>query len=75
MLAFKTSARLLVVSWSDQPTRLFKLSLSRDPRSTATRGAWQRPEYIDDAGAAQPRPAPADDPLEIRYRVRRAGEE
>ena len=74
-LAVKTSARLLVVSWPDQPTRLFTLPLSRDPASTAVLSAWRRADHIDAGGPEQPRPAPADDPIEIRYRIQRAGEE
>src|SRR5262250_2805123 len=70
-LAFKTSSRLLVISWPDHPTRLFRLRLSRDPPSTRMLGAWQRPDHIDIAGESGPRAAPADDPFEIRYRVRR----
>jgi hypothetical protein len=73
-LAFKTSSRLLVVSFPAQPTRLFRLPLSRDPSSTATLGSWQRAAHIDIASEGQPRPSPPGDPMEIRYRVRRAGE-
>jgi hypothetical protein len=73
-LAFKTSSRLLVVPLPDQPTRLFTLPLSRDPSATATLSAWQRAAFVDVASGHQPHTAPADDPVEIRYRVRRAGE-
>lgn len=74
-LAFKTSSRLLVVFLPDQPTRLFRLPLSRDPQSTRTLGPWRRPEHIDVRGEDQPRAAPADDPIEMCYRIRRAGED
>jgi hypothetical protein len=74
-LAFKTSSRLLVVSLPDQPTRLFRLPLSRDPRTTAILGEWRRADLIDTPGDAQPRTAPADDPVELRYRVQRAGDD
>jgi len=74
-LAFKTSSRLLVVFLPDQPTRLFKLPLARDPDSTKTLSAWRRPDDIDAPGEDQPRAAPADDPVEMRYRVSRAGED
>jgi len=74
-LAFKTSSRFLVLSYPDEPTHLFRLPLSRDPDSSAAMGAWHRPDHIDIAGERAPRAAPADDPFEIRYRVRRAGEE
>lgn len=74
-LAFKTWSRLLVVSLPDQPTRLFRLPLSRDPQSTATLSAWCRADHIDVPGEGQPRAAPADDPVEMRYRVRRAGDD
>lgn len=73
-LAIKTSSRLLVVPLPDQPTRLFRLALARDPASSAL-GAWQRPDHVDVPGEPQPRPAPADDPVELRYRVRRAGDD
>jgi hypothetical protein len=74
-LAFKTSSRLLAVSWPGQPTRLFSLPLRRDPRSTSELGPWRRAERIDGGAAEHPRPAPEDDPVELRYRVRRAGEQ
>jgi hypothetical protein len=74
-LDFKTSARLLVVASPGQPTRLFRLALSRDPPSTATMGPWHKADHVDIAGESGPRAAPADDPVEIRYRVRRAGED
>jgi hypothetical protein len=74
-LAFKTSSRLLVVAFPDQPTRLFRLPLARDPSSTAALSSWQRADHIDVASDGAPRQAPADDPVEIRYRVRRAGED
>jgi hypothetical protein len=74
-LAFKTSSRLLVVRFPDQPTRLFRLPLSRDPSSTPDLGSWNRADHVDVAGEGAPRKAPADDPVEIRYRVRRAGED
>jgi hypothetical protein len=74
-LAFKTTARLLVLSLPGQPTRIFRLPLSRDPSSTASFGAWRRADHIAVAGEDQPRAAPQDDPVELRYRVRRAGED
>ena len=74
-LAFKTSSRLLVVRFPDQPTRLLRLPLSRDPSSAPDLGPWRHVDLIDVAGEGAPRKAPADDPIEIRYRVRRAGEE
>jgi hypothetical protein len=74
-LAFKTSSRLLVVTVPGGRTRLFRLPLSRDPASTAELGAWRHADHVHDAGQDQPVAAPKDDPVEIRYRVRRAGEE
>ena len=74
-LDFKTSSRLLVLSLPQQPTRLFRLALSRDPASTAELGAWTRPDHVHDPAQPQPVAAPPDDPVELRYRVRRAGEE
>jgi hypothetical protein len=70
-LDFKTSSRLLVVAVPDQPTRLFALPLARDPDATAAFSAWVGANHLDDAAEAQPRPAPADDPMAMRYRVRR----
>lgn len=55
--------------------RLFRLSLSRDPVSTATLSGWRRAEHIDEPDDRQPQAAPANDPVELRYRVTRAGEE
>jgi len=74
-LAFKTASRLLVVTWPEQPTRLFRLRLSRDPSSTRSMGDWQRANHVDVGGEGGLRAAPADDPVEVRYRVRRAGED
>jgi hypothetical protein len=73
-LAFKTSARLLAVSLPGQPTRLFRLRLARDPRSTPALGDWQPPDFVDTAGPSQPTAAPADDPVALRVRVRRPGD-
>lgn len=71
-LAFKTRSRLLVVSLPEQPTRLFRLSLSRDPASTPTLSEWRHADHLDRAGEAQPLPAPPGDPVEMRCRVQRA---
>ena len=70
-LSFKTSARVMVVTMPDQPTRLFRLPLSRDPDSTPALGEWQRTDQIDPGREEQPRAAPPDDPVEVRYRVDR----
>ena len=40
-----------------------------------TLGPWRRPDQIDVHREDQPRAAPPDDPVELRYRVRRAGED
>ena len=74
-MAFKTSGRLLVVELPGEPTRLFRLPLSRNPASTPALGEWQRADHVHRAGAEQPVAAPADDPVRLRYRVRRAGED
>jgi hypothetical protein len=74
-LAFKTSSRLLVVTVPGGRTRLFRLPLSRDPASTADLGAWRHADHVHDAGQDRPVAAPKDDPVELRYRVRRAGED
>jgi hypothetical protein len=71
-LAFKTTGRLLVVTLPEQPIRLFRLSLARDPGSTRTLGEWQHANFVDRKDAAQPTAAPKDDPVELRYRVVRA---
>lgn len=74
-LTRKTWSRLLVVSIPGQPTRLFKLSLPRDPQTTPILNQWRHPDLIVVNGEETARPAPADDPLEIRFRVRRAGDD
>jgi hypothetical protein len=74
-LSFKTSARLLVVSMPGEPVRLFRLPLSRNPGSTAELGEWRHADHIDRGGNEQPVSAPPGDPVELRYRVRRAGED
>jgi hypothetical protein len=74
-LARKTSGRLLVVTLPGEPVRLFRLSLARDPASTPTLGEWQHATFVDTKDAAQPVAAPKDDPVELRYRVVRAGDE
>ena len=71
-LDFKTSARLLVVALPDQPTRLFRLRLARDPAGSAFT-QWVRADHIDESKEAQPHAAPPDDPMELRYRVVRDG--
>lgn len=75
LLAFRTSSRLLAVTLPGEPSRLFRLRLGRDPASTSVPTPWQRADHIDDPGGASPRPAPAGDPVELRYRVRRAGDD
>src|SRR5262245_32884564 len=74
-LAFKTSGRILVVELPDEPTRLFRLPLSRNPASTPALGDWQRADHIHRAGEERPVAAPVDDPVALRFRIRRAGEE
>ena len=74
-LAFKTRSRILVVAFPSQPTRLFRLPLARDPSSTGALSDWHHADHLDAPGEGQPRRAPPDDPVEVRYRVRRAGEE
>src|SRR5688572_12195228 len=74
-LAFKTSGRILVVELPGEPTRLFRLPLSRNPASTPALGPWQHAHHVHPAGAERPVAAPVDDPVELRYRVRRAGED
>jgi len=73
-LAFKTRSRLLVLKLPNQPVRLFRLRLSRDPASTASMSEWQRPDHIDEPAKQGPEAAPPDDPVELRYRVTRAGD-
>jgi hypothetical protein len=74
-LLLKTAARMLVVTLPDQPTRLFRLQLSRNPGSTPTLGEWRGPDFIDAPGFDQPRAASANDPVQLRHRVRRPGED
>jgi hypothetical protein len=74
-LAFKTSARIFVFELPGQPTRLFRLTLSRNPSSTPALGAWQAPNHVHRPGTEQPEAAPKDDPVALRWRVRRAGDD
>jgi hypothetical protein len=74
-LTRKTWSRLLVVSTPGQPTRLFKVSLPRDPQTTPTLSQWRRPDLIAVEGEEMARAAPADDPFEMRFRVRCAGDD
>jgi hypothetical protein len=73
-LMLKTSSRLLVVTLPDQPARLFKLGLSRNPASTPAFGEWRGPDFVDAPGSDRPRAAPAHDPVQLRHRVSRPGE-
>src|SRR5262249_17723993 len=73
-LMLKTSSRLLVVTLPDQPTRLFKLGLSRNPASTPAFGEWRGPDFVDAPGSGGPHAAPAHDPVPLRPRGRRGGE-
>src|SRR5262245_35396413 len=72
-LALKTPSRLLVVWLPDQPTRLYRLPLARDPHATATFSAWRSPDHVA-RGDEQPHAAPPDDPIMVRYRVHRVDE-
>ena len=74
-LAFKTTGRLLMLEITGKPTRLFRLRLSRNPSSTAALGEWQHADFVDEPGSDRAVAAPKDDPVELRYRVRRAGED
>ena len=75
-LDFKTTSRLLVVSLPEQPKRLFRLRLGRDPDATPALGDWQPPDFAHAPGEpSKPRRAAADDPFALRYRVRVAGDE
>lgn len=75
-LDFKTASRLLVVTPPNrQPARLFRLSLPRDPASSAALGEWHHADHIDLPGGGRPQPAPPADPVEIRYRIRHAGDD
>ncbi len=74
-LAMKTSSRVVVVSLPDGSERLFRLPLSRDPRSTPALGEWRRADHLARKGEADVVAAPKDDPVALRWRVRRAGEE
>lgn len=74
-LARKTSSRLLAVTLPDGSERLFPLRLGRDPGATAAFGDWQRPAHVARAGEEAVRPAAPDDPVALRVRVRRAGDE
>ncbi len=74
-LDFKTRSRLLAVTLPEQPARLFRLPLPRDPESSPGLGEWRHADHVDLPGSPQPQPPPPGDPVEIRYRVRHAGED
>lgn len=74
-LMVKTSSRPLVVSLPGESTRLFRLPLSKDPASSGALGDWRRADHVDAPGADGPVAARADDPVELRYRVTRPGED
>jgi hypothetical protein len=73
-LDFKTTSRLLVVSLPDQPKRLFRLRLDRDPDATPALSEWQPPDFTDVPGEEKAQRARPDDPLALRYRVELPGE-
>jgi hypothetical protein len=74
-LSLKTVSRLLVVTFPDQPARLFSLPLARDPPANPVASAWQSPTRIAVAGEEAARAAPPGDAVEMRYRVQRAGDD
>lgn len=69
-IARRSSSRLLVVRMAGEPDRLFRLAIKPMPEHSDALGAWQRADFIFPAGAERSQPAPANDPFEIRYRVR-----
>ncbi|HSP98337.1 MAG TPA: hypothetical protein VL049_14010 [Candidatus Dormibacteraeota bacterium] len=68
-LDFKTTSRLLVVSLPEQPKRLFRLRLGRDPDASPALGDWQPPDFTHAPGEGKARRAADDDPFALRYRV------
>lgn len=66
----RASSRLLVLRMAGEPDRLFRLAIKPVPEHTDTFGPWRRADYMFPEGAERSRPAPANDPFEIRYRVR-----
>jgi hypothetical protein len=69
----RTPQRLLVLRLSEQPARLFRLDIGRNPSGSKEFGAWQRVSFVDDMKAdSHPRMPSSDDDFDIRYRVERA---
>jgi len=69
-IARRSSSRLLVLRMAGEPDRLFRLAIKPMPEHSDALGSWQRADFIFPAGVERSQPAPANDPFEIRYRVR-----
>ena len=68
-LAYRTTARLLVLKIKGEPDRLFKLKLPGRPGHSDDFGPWQPVDFVAE-GAGEPRKAIPADQYEIRYRSR-----
>ena len=62
--------RLVVVTLPGEPARVFDLRLPRIPPTQRTYGAWQKVDFVEDAGARRS-PGAADD-FAIRFHAWRA---
>lgn len=71
---YRTSQRMLVMTMPDKTDVLFDIKLSGKPAHSKEFGAWQRANWIGEAGKSQTRKATAADQYEIRYRAEWAGE-
>ncbi|MBI5321988.1 hypothetical protein [Bradyrhizobium sp.] len=66
----RASSRLLVLRISGEPDRIFRLATKPTPEHSDALGPWQKADFIFPEGAERSQPVPANDPFEIRYRVR-----
>src|SRR5262245_53468112 len=69
-LYFRTARRLLVLRLGDNRDRLFKIRLPGKPGPGETWSEWQKVDFIGLPDQPQTVPPTAEDPFEIRYRVR-----
>jgi hypothetical protein len=69
-LYFRTAQRLLVLKLGDHRDRLFKIRLPGKPDPGEAWSDWQKVDFIGLPDQPQTVPPTAEDPFEIRYRVR-----
>jgi hypothetical protein len=69
-LYFRTSQRLLVLTFGDGRDRLFRIRLPSKPDPDAGWSDWHKVDFIGIADQPQTVPPGPEDPFEIRYKVR-----